>query len=134
VENIKLNTAISDSSKKKPTAYLSFEISSAVDRSSFLETPGGLIHTDVIGSKEDGLISFLFKRADNIELKPLSTTYTPIDIPYNTKGIRISEYYLSDAVCYTAKDTKKLRARTIETNVPCFRIFKPWNSPAFNEI
>jgi hypothetical protein len=43
--------------------YLPFEAAPAITRSCFLRTRDALLHVDTIGSREDGLISFLYKKA-----------------------------------------------------------------------
>lgn len=76
----------------KSSSYLSFEKAHSISRSSFLSTPKGVIHVDVVGSREDGLICFLFKRADDVDLVVSQQVQQPIqiNIPYDP-NITIAE-------------------------------------------
>ncbi len=111
----------------RPTyRYLSFEDVSAISRSSFLQTFQGLIHVDVIGSREDGLITFLYKRADQVQADPLAASpIQDIKIPSAPNPVIIGQYQLVDAVSRTQKTgaTKPLGKKIVETGVPCFRIY-----------
>lgn len=59
-----------DGQSKKTNAYLSVEQAHNIERSSFLRIGTTDLHVDVIGSREDGLMTFLYKRADDIFLIP----------------------------------------------------------------
>lgn len=113
-----------DKQGKNSTAYLSLEKAAAISRSSFLRTPRGLVHVDVIGSKEDGLLSFLFKRADCATLAEKITPPRNILIP-GRNPIKISQLSLVDAFVYTQKEPLKevLAPDPIEEGVPCFDLF-----------
>jgi hypothetical protein len=119
-----------DKQGKNSTAYISLEKAAAISRSSFLRTPVGLVHVDVIGSKEDGLLSFLFKRADCVTLAEKTTPPRDILIP-GSDPLKISQLSLVDAFVYTKKEALKAvcTADPIEEGVPCFDLF--WdNMPA----
>jgi hypothetical protein len=108
----------------KSSSYLSFECAHCVSRSSFLSTPKGLIHVDVIGSREDGLICFLFKRADYITLvKNPITQVVPIEIPY-VPPITIAEYAPVDVWSKSRKRNNAVLVSNIlvEAQVPNFNI------------
>jgi len=49
--------------------YLPFEAAPAIARSCFLQTGRALLHVDTVGSREAGLISFLYKRADCVAIR-----------------------------------------------------------------
>lgn len=49
--------------------YLPFEDAPAITRSCFLRTRDALLHVDTIGSREDGLISFLYKRSTRVAIR-----------------------------------------------------------------
>jgi hypothetical protein len=78
-------------SGKNSTTYLTFENSSSIDRSAVLEIQDNLIHVDVIGSKEDGFIAFLFKRMDGFELIEHQMTHRVIHIPYDPTPILLAK-------------------------------------------
>jgi hypothetical protein len=69
-------------SGKNSTTYLNFDASSSIDRSAVVETGDSLIHVDVIGSREDVFIAFLFKRMDGFELIDHQASQRLIQIPY----------------------------------------------------
>lgn len=113
-----------DKQGKNSTAYLSLEKAAAISRSSFLRTPRGLVHVDVVGSKEDGLLSFLFKRADCATLKEKIIPPRDMFIPGHAP-LKISQLSLADVFVYTQKEALKeaLAADPIEKDVPCFDLF-----------
>ena len=109
---------------KNSTAYLSIERTFSISRSSFLDTGNGLIHVDVIGSKEDGLICFLYKRADGIELVDTQVPHTEIQIPYNPNPLVIGTSRIVNAEAKSMKRNGQQIAysRIVETSVPCIDI------------
>lgn len=78
-------------SGKNSTAYLTFEKASGVDRSSILEVCGAAIHCDVVGSREDGFLAFLYKRMDGFELIDLPGTQRVVQIPYQPSPIPLAQ-------------------------------------------
>jgi len=90
---------------KNATAYLSFETATAIFRSSFLETPNGIVHVDVIGCKEDGLVIFLYKKAHHLNLKDTPNTAFSIDIPYAPAALTIATGRIVDAYSQIQKFT-----------------------------
>lgn len=107
------------------TSYLSFERAPAIARSSFLETHWGLIHTDVVGSQEDGLICFLFKRADDVTLDTVSKSGSvSLAIPYSPNPIPLAQCRRVNAVCKTRKTVAGAAVweRTVEVDIPAFNI------------
>jgi hypothetical protein len=110
---------------KNSTAYLSFESTCAITRFSFLDTPKGLLHVDVIGSKEDGLMCFLFKRADGVQLVDVeANTKNDICIPYAPNPIKIAESRIVNVEAKSQKGglTQATRCVTVESSVPCFNL------------
>ncbi|MCF9021558.1 hypothetical protein GIV21_25920 [Pseudomonas syringae] len=82
--------SITESGKSKKTnSYISVEHVHNIERSCFIKIGVTILHVDVIGSKEDGLLTFLYKRADRIE----TTTLTPpknIYIPYSPNALKLA--------------------------------------------
>jgi len=76
---------------KNSTAYLTFERSSAIDRSAIIEVQGSPIHCDVIGSREDGFLAYLFKRMDGFELSEHQGTGRLIQIDYQPAPIVLAQ-------------------------------------------
>lgn len=105
------------------TAYMSFESASSLCRSSFLDVSGTLLHVDVVGSKEDGLVAFLFKRAENVRLDDGGQPPVPIEIPHAGGAIQIAT-----AVRVTSYSVVKkfaaapLNEIAVEDSVLCFTI------------
>jgi hypothetical protein len=110
---------------KNATSYLSFESSPAIARSSFVETPKGLIHVDVIGCKEDGLIIFVYKKAHHVTLTDVQAgAAVNIDIPYAPAPLNIGSMRLVQAFSMLQKfpGNPALGLTLVESNVPCFKI------------
>jgi hypothetical protein len=109
----------------KSSSYLSFESSHSLSKSSFLTTHKGLIHVDVVGSREDGLICFLFKRANNIELVRTAPAHGPIqiEIPY-APPIRIATCTHVDVWSRSKKRQERSYVNNVllESQVPNFDI------------
>jgi hypothetical protein len=112
---------------KNATAFLSFEAVTAIARSSFLETHMGVIHVDVIGSREDGLMCFLYKRADNVKLIDVPGGITgQFEIPNNPSPIVIGTTRMVNAVADSQKTVGAGRdaaySNVQETNVLAIKI------------
>lgn len=73
----------------RTNSYLSLESAHNLERSCFLQLADCDLHVDVIGSREDGLLILLYKRADDITFE---TTVAASDIlvPYDPAPIRIA--------------------------------------------
>jgi len=95
-------------SGKNSTTYLTFEASSSIDRSAVLEIGNNLIHVDVIGSREDGFIAFLFKRMDGFELVDHQMSQRLIQIPYTPTPIILARCRTADV------RTKNLKYAAVE--------------------
>lgn len=110
---------------KNSTAYLSFETTSSISRSSFLELPECLIHIDVVGSKEDGLVSFIFKRANNLVLEDIEGTEVDICIPYEPNPIFIAKSRSVNAYSKSKKSSGGVHVNStcIASEVPCIKIY-----------
>ena len=110
---------------KNATSYLSFENAPAITRSSFMETPRGLVHVDAIGCKEDGLIIFLYKKAHHIKLEDVAeAALSSIEIPYAPVPIKIASVRLVNAFSERKKFAGNLALELClqENNVPCYKI------------
>lgn len=122
-----INMGDSKGKGKKSTAYLSWMNNSGISRSSFLETPFGLIHVDVIGSKEDGLISLLYKKADKIKLSDISNPPDLMTIEIKRAGgnIKMAEVRMVNVTAEYPKDStwNQLDQKMIEGSVPVFKIY-----------
>lgn len=104
---------------KNSTAYLSFETSTGIERSYFLEVAGTVIHCDVIGTREDGLLAFLFKRAEGIHLACIKNSREVVEIPHEPSNIKIAE---ARRVNVRGLSPKPSSRRIIEAGVMVFRI------------
>lgn len=108
----------------KSSSYISFENCHSISRSSFLKTPSGHIHVDVIGSREDGLICYLFKRADNIVfVEDPIIKEASIEIPYDPP-IRIAGCKHVDVWSRSRKKAGVQHVSNVllESNVPLINI------------
>lgn len=104
---------------KKTNSYISVEHAHNVERSCFIKIGQHLLHVDVIGSKEDGLLTLLYKRADQITL----TTVQPsqdIHVPYVPNSLRLASIERID-VSAKPQLAGRLEAQ-LEKNVPLFSI------------
>lgn len=76
-----------DGETKKTNSYISVEHVHNIERSSFIAIGAHRLHVDVIGSKEDGLLTFLYKRADAVDFDVLQAPqdifvlYAPNPLP-----------------------------------------------------
>ena len=117
---------------KNSTAYMSFLPVTAIARSSFLVTPKARIHVDVIGSMEDGLLCFLYTRADGVQLDPASSESYDIIIPNKYSRLWVAKYQLVNAVIDAGKylpQAAKGQApfngiSAIESAIPCYTLYK----------
>ncbi len=104
---------------KKTNSFISVEQSHNIERSCFFQVGTNLLHVDVIGSREDGLMTFLYKRADDLEFGPPSASHS-ITIPYAPAPLQVATLERGDV-----KTKPRMEGRAIsviERDVPCFRI------------
>lgn len=81
--------SITEGGKSKETnSYISVEKVHNIERSCFLAIGNVTLHVDIIGSKEDGLITFLYKWADDMVFKNISST--DILVPYTPQPLRVA--------------------------------------------
>ncbi|EOW9225131.1 hypothetical protein ACN26P_003674 [Vibrio cholerae] len=105
---------------KKSTAYLSFENINAIDRSSIIQIGENYIHCDVIGSREDGFIAFLYKKLCGTQVRNKKFS-DRISIKYRPNNIELAlKYYVDIAV----KSKKGLSGKNtvLESGVPLYKI------------
>ena len=110
---------------KNATAYLSFEQAHALERSYFLEAVGRLIHCDVLGSREDGFLAFLFKIADGLHLSDVLNTASRIVIPHAAGDVDLADCRRVNAHRFSQKfpaGSPAAIADPIEENVIVFTI------------
>jgi hypothetical protein len=109
---------------KNPTAYLSLETAPAIARSSLLEINKKMVHVDVIGCKEDGLVIFLYKKARHINLTVVQNSAFNIDIPYQPAPINIATGSFVDVYVERQKfgANSAVGPCLMESNVLCFKI------------
>lgn len=84
--------SITENSKSKKTnSYISVELVHNIERSCFIKIGNNILHVDVIGSKEDGLLTFLYKRADEISTN-IKDPSQDICIPYSPAPLKIASF------------------------------------------
>ena len=109
----------------RSSSYMSFEAAHSISRSCFIDTAFGLLHVDVIGSYEDGMICMLFKRADSIDIvqRAIRNSYD-IVIPYEPTPFHIAVLELVDAKARSKKGSASVRAldELVESGIPLIRI------------
>jgi len=77
----------------------------------------------VIGSKEDGLVAFLFKRAENVRLDDGGQNPIPIEIPHTAGAIQIATAVSAKAFSLVKKfSAAPLNEVEVEPSVVCFKI------------
>jgi hypothetical protein len=110
---------------KNATAYLSFEQAHGIERSCFLEVADRLVHCDVLGSREDGFLAFLFKLADGLQLADLPNTASDIVIPHAAGDGKLAESRRANVQRYSQKfgnDSPCALGSFIEESVIVFKI------------
>ena len=112
---------------KNSTAYLSFENSPAIERSSILKIQDNYIHCDVVGSREDGFIAFLYKRMDDYDFEENPNSQCNIQIPYTPNPITIATSHTvnvrSCSKKYISAQDNPLHTRSfVENKIPVYTI------------
>lgn len=112
---------------KNSTAYLTFERSSAIERSTIIEVQSSLIHCDVIGSREDGFLAYLFKRMDGFELIAHQGTERIVQIDYQPNPIvlarcRTADVHPIENKYIAAPGTNLARRQAVESGVTVYAI------------
>ncbi|WP_129515582.1 hypothetical protein [Burkholderia stabilis] len=87
--DIKRISIANNGRSKKTNSYLSIERAHNIERSSFITIGLNNFHVDVIGAREDGLLIFLYKRADEVEFRRV-TAPQDIEVPYQPIPIRLA--------------------------------------------
>lgn len=106
-------------STKKTNSYLSVEGVHNIERSSFIAIGSNFLHVDVIGSKEDGLLTLLYKRADFLSVKSISPA-VDIDVPYASGALKLATVERVEVSSAPQLNGRKIQV--IEREVPLFRI------------
>jgi hypothetical protein len=113
-------TSITEGGKSKRTnSYLSIEHAHNIERSSFLTVGTNHLHVDVIGSREDGLLIFLYKRADEVTFE-VKTPAQDIFVPYAPAPLRLASLERVDAK--TKPSLVGRKSWVLESDVPRFII------------
>ena len=100
---------------KKTNSYLSLEQVQNIERSCFLKIGSNDLHVDVIGSREDGLLIFLYKRADGVTFQQAVAPQN-IQFPYDPAAIVIGSIERVDVLRGPKLIGRK--ASKIEEDVP----------------
>jgi hypothetical protein len=101
--------------KKKTNSYLSVEQVHNLERSCFLQIGPHLLHVDVIGSREDGLLTFLYKRADQVRFE-VKVAAQDVTVPYSPAPIRIASIERGDV--FASPQLPGRKSVEIEKDVP----------------
>ena len=104
---------------KKTNSYLSVEHTQNIERSSFLKVGPNNLHVDVIGSREDGLLILLYKRADEITFD-VKIPAQDISVPYAPAPLRLASIERVDARAKPGLVGRK--QKVIESDVPRYII------------
>lgn len=104
---------------KKTNSYISVERVHNIERSCFLKVGNNTLHVDVIGSKEDGLLTFLYKRADNIKIDSLKTPQD-ITVPYKPTSLKVAS--IERVNISTEAELIGRKVTLLEQNMALFKI------------
>ena len=104
---------------KKTNSYLLVEHAHNIERSSFLTVGANNLHVDVVGSREDGLLILLYKRADEVTFD-VKTPAQDICVPYAPAPLRIASIERVDVLAKPGLAGRK--QRVIESDVPRYII------------
>ncbi len=109
----------SDGVSKRTNSYISVEHVHNIERSCFVATGNHTLHVDVIGSKEDGLLTLLYKRADELEMEVIKAPHD-ICAPYLPNPMRVASVERVNA--YSKPQLMGRKRVLIEADVALFRI------------
>lgn len=104
---------------KKTNSYLSIEHVHNIERSCFLKIGNHVLHVDVIGSREDGLLIFLYKRADEITSN-VTVAAQDVVVPYASAFLKLATIERIDVMAKPQLPGRK--TTVLETNVARFEI------------
>lgn len=108
-----------DGKTKKTNSYISVEHVHNIERSSFIAIGAHRIHVDVIGSKEDGLLTFLYKRADAVDFEVLQAPQD-ITVAYAPAPLRLAS--IERVRASTKPQLIGRKKITLEEDVALFKI------------
>lgn len=89
VEPVRRISVTEGGKSKKTNSYLLVESAHNLERSCFLTVAGVDLHVDVVGSREDGLLLLLYKRADALDFQ-VTAPAQDIQIPYAPAPLTIA--------------------------------------------
>ncbi|WP_155744926.1 hypothetical protein [Burkholderia vietnamiensis] len=102
-------------SSSKTNSYLSVERAHNIEVSSFIQIGPNNLHVDVIGTREDGLLILLYKRADEVTFQQV-TAPQDINVPYQPAPIRLAAIERVSAL--SAPQLPGRKPTMLEENVP----------------
>lgn len=103
---------------KNSTAYLSFENINAIERSSIIYVEGNYIHCDVIGSREDGFIAFLYKKMKGLKID--KKFIGNITIEYKPDNIELASKYIANVKINSQNPLGNYKF--LERDIPLYKI------------
>jgi len=108
--------SVTEAGKSKRTnSYLSVEHAHNLERSCFLSVGEHNLHVDVIGSREDGLLIFLYKRAEEVTFDTTGKTQR-IEVPYAPAPLLLAKIQRVDVKSKPTLSGRKVS--TLESDVP----------------
>ncbi|MFQ2777202.1 hypothetical protein ACK3ZO_00195 [Aeromonas caviae] len=116
---IKRISITTNGNNKRTNSYISVEHVQNIERSCFISIGEHTLHVDVIGSKEDGLLTLLYKRADQITIDTISTV-KKILVPYIPSPLEVASIKRVNILSKPLLTGRKIYK--IESNVPLFTI------------
>lgn len=119
IHSINRISVTTDGKTKKTNSYISVEHVHNIERSSFIAIGSHRLHVDVIGSKEDGLLTFLYKRADEVDLEVLQAPQD-INVPYTPNPLRLAS--IERVKVFTNPQLLGRKRFTLEDDVALFKI------------
>lgn len=118
--NLTQITLRSKGSGRHAYAYMKFLPAHSLPASAFLKIGKLHLHVDIIGSREDGLITYVYKRADDVVMKRIRGSSGPVEIPYSPANLKIATADLVN--CYACPLSHVGRPKTLERRVPRYKI------------
>lgn len=100
---------------KKTNSYILLEQAHNYERSCFLRIGEHNLHVDIIGSQQDGLLTLLYKRADDITFQ-VCTAAQDIVVPYEPSAIKIGDIERGNVLANPSLPGRKVRI--LEEDVP----------------
>jgi len=103
---------------KKTNSYLRFNLASNIDRSIFVCIGNSVMHVDVIGSCEDGLLTLLYKIADGVRFS-VNASHDVV-VPYLPAPIKVATHDVADV--FTSPGMIGKSVELLQKNASVFRL------------